>query len=68
MELLAYIKSPFVSVRFLNRSSVLELQRNDKEAPKDYIARIEGNLTKEFNVGPSSGTPSLAARVAVFFG
>jgi hypothetical protein len=59
MELMAYVVSPVVYVRFLNRPDVLEFQRHDGEMPTAYIARIESLLVEAFQRGPNGGTPAL---------
>ena len=61
MELLAYCKSPIVYVRFLNRPTVLEFQRNSGESPKIYIDRVEHILNAEFQQPPSGTTPAREA-------
>ena len=59
MELIAYVVSPPVVVRFLNRTDTLELKRLDNEAPKQYIQRTEMLLNETFGQSPSGLTPAL---------
>jgi hypothetical protein len=61
IELLAFVISPPISVRFLNRPTVLLLQREAHETPQAYIDRSETLLINEFYKDPSGTTPALEA-------
>ena len=61
IELMAYVISPPITVRFLNRHDILELQRQNGEVPSAYIARVETMLVQAFQKGPSGTTPAREA-------
>jgi hypothetical protein len=61
IELMAYVISPPITVRFLNRPDILEIQRQDDEVPSEYIARVETLLVQAFQKGPSGTTPAREA-------
>ena len=61
MELMAYVVSPIVTIRFLNRKDEILLQRGSQEMPTAYIERVEGILKTIFDKGPCGSTPALEA-------
>lgn len=61
VELLAYVPSPPMDIRFLNRRDVLRLERNSGELPIDFIQRAESILLNAFRSNPSGTTPAREA-------
>eukprot|EP00977_Amphora_coffeiformis_P019371 scaffold7190_cov193-Amphora_coffeaeformis.AAC.6 len=59
MELVAYVKAPKFDVRFLNRNTLLEIERQPGEAPQVFFQRCKDMLEREFYTGPSGTTPAL---------
>lgn len=67
MEVIAYIPvAPVFYIRFLNRTQVLELQRNAGEPPQAFVERAKDALSQEFSKYPSGTTPALEAIRASF--
>ncbi|KAL7528470.1 hypothetical protein ACHAXR_002460 [Thalassiosira sp. AJA248-18] len=61
MELLAYVPSPPITIRLLNRSDIITLEKNEGELPQAYIQRTEDILLNTFKRNPSGTTPALEA-------
>ena len=61
IELLAYVPSPPIILRFLNRNDVLTIERNvaGGELPAAFVERAESILKQAFATGPSGTTPAL---------
>lgn len=59
MELIAHVKAPPFSVRFLNRSKVLHLERNQGESPHGFYERVRALVDSEFSNYPNGTTPAL---------
>ena len=59
VELVAYVKCPKIDVHFLNRSRVLQLERQRGESPQAFYERVKVLLENEFRNQPSGSTPAL---------
>ena len=61
MELVAYIPTPpAFFVRFLNRQDIIELKRQPREAPQDFLDRVQRMLDTAFDKVPQEGDGSPA--------
>lgn len=59
MELIAYVTAPKMVVRFLNRSTTLELQREKGESPSAFYERVKKMVEDEFYKRANGLTPAL---------
>ena len=59
MELAAYVKAPKFDIRFLNRNTLLEFERQPAETPQAFFNRCNDMLEREFFSRPAGMTPAL---------
>ena len=62
-ELYAYVPAPPCTIRFLNRSDVIEVQHAPGQPPEAFLAKTLQDIARSFTRGPSGSTPA-QARIA----
>jgi hypothetical protein len=59
LEILVYVPTPPILITFLNRATVISIERKEGESPPGFLRRVTSQLHNEFTKGPSGTTPFL---------
>ena len=57
-EMLAFVPTPPIYIRFLNRPDVIECIHANGEPPQQFLQRVMAQLGQAWHKGPAGGTPA----------